>query len=123
MVVRDYGAEPMEIDDNEIMNDFADLKDELEGTQEIINDCRLEVDFLTACESRIRRGDRTTTFSPHFKFIHNKAPSTLRWYKKKMNDKRLRLLNNMRTEIDKFHTKYNNNELYADLLEFYIKCI
>jgi len=87
---------------------------------------KMEIDFLTACEARIRRGDRTTTFSPHFKFIHIKAPSTIRWYRKKMTDKKTRLLSYVRDEIDKLNTKYRNDELNAELLGIYIrsfKCV
>jgi hypothetical protein len=104
-----------------MMNDSEDLKDELEDTCEIINDCRMEIEYLTACEARIRRGDRTTTFSPHFKFIHMKAPSTVRWYRKKMTDKKARMMNYMRSEIDKFNIKYRNDELNAELLSIYIR--
>jgi hypothetical protein len=120
MYVRDYGAQPMEIDDADMLKDFEELVDELKDTQEMIKDCVLECDFLFESERRIKKGDRTTTFSPHFKFIHTKAPSTLRWYRKRMNDKRMRLLNNMRAEIDKFNNKYRNSELNAELLEIYV---
>jgi hypothetical protein len=122
MVVRDYG-EPMEIDDNEMLNNYEDFKDELEDTCEIINDCRMDIDFLTASEARIRRGDRTVTFSPHFKFIHMKAPSTVRWYRKKMADKKSRMMNYMRSKIDKFNIKYRNDELTAKLLGIYMRFV
>lgn len=123
MHVRDYGQEPMDIDDNEMITDFEKTKEFCEQTIETINDCKLEVDFLTKCETRVRNGDRTTTFSPHFKFIHVKSPSTIRWYRTKMKNKQQRLRKELLHEIEKFHHKYQNTELYAELINFYIQLI